>query len=230
MAMSDVLVNFIVKELAVFSFTYPLTMGVVGAAQMTLQPVSSIFLCSPLPSWTWQTPCLSIPWRCLPPLFLSTLSSSPFQCALQDILARPDEWETRPYHCSLRLFTMVRSWCGPIACWILAQTETVPRISSKTTKTSSFQFVDKALLLPFFWQRPSDNNAEQHCHWWWSCTVTMKERTRLTVTFPVFHQKGYELSMVKHASQDPQKRTFCIGQISSHSESGGMFQDSGTPC
>ena len=27
----------------------------------------------------------------------------------------------RPYHCSLRLFTMIRSSCGPIACWILAR-------------------------------------------------------------------------------------------------------------
>ena len=35
------------------------------------------------------------------------------------VLARPGEWETRPYHCSLRLFTIVRSSsCGPIFCWI----------------------------------------------------------------------------------------------------------------
>ena len=39
------------------------------------------------------------------------------------VLARPDERETWSYHCSLRLFTMVRrSSCGPIACWILART------------------------------------------------------------------------------------------------------------
>ena len=39
------------------------------------------------------------------------------------VLARPDEWETCPYHFSLHLFTMVRrSLCGLIACWILAQT------------------------------------------------------------------------------------------------------------
>ena len=39
------------------------------------------------------------------------------------VLARPDERETWPYHCSLRLFTMVRgSSCGPTACWILART------------------------------------------------------------------------------------------------------------
>ena len=37
------------------------------------------------------------------------------------VLAKPDERETWPYHCSLRLFMVVRSspW-GPIACWILA--------------------------------------------------------------------------------------------------------------
>ena len=43
-----------------FPFTYPLTAGVVGAPQMTSQPISSIFLCSPLPSGTWQTPGLFI--------------------------------------------------------------------------------------------------------------------------------------------------------------------------
>ena len=39
------------------------------------------------------------------------------------ILARPDEREIYPYHCSLHLFMMVRrSSCGPVACWILAWT------------------------------------------------------------------------------------------------------------
>ena len=39
------------------------------------------------------------------------------------VLARPDEREACPYHCSLRLFTLVRrSSCGLIACWILART------------------------------------------------------------------------------------------------------------
>ena len=45
---------------------YPLTMRVVRAPQMISQPVSSIFPCSPLPSGTWRTPGLSIPWCCLP--------------------------------------------------------------------------------------------------------------------------------------------------------------------
>ena len=39
------------------------------------------------------------------------------------VLARPDERETWPYHCSLCLFIIVRrSSCGQIACWILAWT------------------------------------------------------------------------------------------------------------
>ena len=38
------------------------------------------------------------------------------------VLARPDEQEIWPYHCSLCLFTMVRSSSAPIACWILAWT------------------------------------------------------------------------------------------------------------
>ena len=45
---------------------YPLTARVVGAPVMISQPVSSIFPCSPLPSGTWRTPGLSIPWGCLP--------------------------------------------------------------------------------------------------------------------------------------------------------------------
>ena len=45
---------------------YSLTARVVGAPQMISQPDSSIFLCSPLPSETWRTPGLSIPWCCLP--------------------------------------------------------------------------------------------------------------------------------------------------------------------
>ena len=43
---------------------------------------------------------------------------SPFTVPCKMLLARPDERETCPYHCSLRLFTIVgRSSCGPIACW-----------------------------------------------------------------------------------------------------------------
>ena len=59
-----------------------------------------------------------------PPLLLSALSfTSPYHCALQNDLARLDEWKTCPYHFSLHLFMMVtRSPCGPIACWILART------------------------------------------------------------------------------------------------------------
>ena len=44
----------------------PLNRRVVRARQMISQPVSSIFLCSPLPPGTWRTPGLSIPWCCLP--------------------------------------------------------------------------------------------------------------------------------------------------------------------
>ena len=57
---------------------------------------------------------------CLPCL----LHPSTVPCKM--ILARPDERETWPYHCSLRLFTMVRrSSCGPITCWIVARTSSL---------------------------------------------------------------------------------------------------------
>ena len=44
---------------------YLLTARVVGTPQMISKLVSSIFPCSPLPSGTWRTPGLSIPWCCL---------------------------------------------------------------------------------------------------------------------------------------------------------------------
>ena len=44
-----------------------------------------------------------------------------FTVPCKKVLTRPDERETWPYHCSLRLFTIIRSSCGPIACWILAR-------------------------------------------------------------------------------------------------------------
>ena len=36
----------------------------------------------------------------------------PFTVPWKMILARPDEWKTYPYHCSLRLFAVVRCSCG----------------------------------------------------------------------------------------------------------------------
>ena len=99
---------------------------------MTSKPVSSTFLCSPLPSGTWWTPSLSIPWYCLPTSFLPTSFSVclvffPLSLYLvRMVLASPNEWGVCTYHCSLHLFTMARwSSCGPIACWILAQTSSL---------------------------------------------------------------------------------------------------------
>ena len=43
------------------SLINPLTARVVGEPQMISQPVFSIVPCSPLPSGSWQSPCLSIP-------------------------------------------------------------------------------------------------------------------------------------------------------------------------
>ena len=110
-------------EYAIFVIVYPLTPRIVGAPQMISQPVSSIFPCSQLPSGTWRTPGLYVVFPllflCLPCLL------PPFIVPCKIVLARPDERQTCPYHCSLRLFTMVRSSCGPIACWILARTSSL---------------------------------------------------------------------------------------------------------
>ena len=56
---------------------------------------------------------------CLPCL----LSSFTVPCKM--VLARLDKRQTRPYHFSLRLFTIVRSSYGPIAGWILARTSSL---------------------------------------------------------------------------------------------------------
>ena len=76
------------------------------------------FPCSPLPSGTWRTRCRPVHSLmlsshlvlCLPCLLHS------FTVPYKVVLARPDERETCPCHCSLRLFTMVRrSHLGPVA-------------------------------------------------------------------------------------------------------------------
>ena len=97
---------------------YPSTARVNGAPQMILQPASSIFPCSPLPS-VHSRMLSSHLFLCLPCLL------HPFTVPCKMVLARPDEQETWPYHCSLHLFTMVRSSCGLIACWILARTSSL---------------------------------------------------------------------------------------------------------
>ena len=53
----------------------------------------------------------------------------PFTVPCKMVLARPDVWETCPCYFTLRLFTMVRSPCGPIACWISAQTSSLVKWS-----------------------------------------------------------------------------------------------------
>ena len=50
----------------------------------------------------------------------------PFTVPCKMVLTRPNERETRPYHCSLRLFTIIRRCsCGPTACCILARTSSL---------------------------------------------------------------------------------------------------------
>ena len=61
---------------------YPWTTRVVWVPQMISQPVFSIFSCSPLPSGTWPTPSLSIPWYCLPTSSSVCLVFFPFSLCL----------------------------------------------------------------------------------------------------------------------------------------------------
>ena len=61
-----------------------LTARVVGAPQMTLQPVFSIFHVLHCPLGLTELQACPFPDVVLPHLPLSALSSSPFHCALQD--------------------------------------------------------------------------------------------------------------------------------------------------
>ena len=131
---------------------YSLTARVVGAPQMISQPVFSIFPCSPLPSGTWWTPGLSTPWCCLPTsTSVCLVFFPPFTVSCKIVLARPDEWKTRPCHCSLCLFMMVRrSSYGLTTCWIWAQTDLTPNqvILSSKTSTSVTHLATVNLVTP----------------------------------------------------------------------------------
>ena len=72
------------KVVIIIIIIYPLTARVAGAPQMIPQSVSSIFLCSLMPSGTWRTPGLSIPWCCLPTSSSVCLVFLPLSLCLQD--------------------------------------------------------------------------------------------------------------------------------------------------
>ena len=113
-----------VSDFFIIIIVHPFTARVLGAPQMILQPVFSIFPLFSSALWDLANsrPVNSLMlsshlFLCLPCLL------PPFTVPCKMVLARPDERETWPYHCSLRLFTVVsRSSCGLIACWILART------------------------------------------------------------------------------------------------------------
>ena len=91
-----------------FTFTCLLTAGVVGAPQTI--SLFFLILCS---LGFGQLQACPFPDIMFPSFFLSTLSSSPVHCALQDGFGQTS-W--REDHVSLRLFTVVRrSSCGSIA-------------------------------------------------------------------------------------------------------------------
>ena len=105
---------------------YPLTARVAGAQQMISQPVFSIF---PFSTALWDLAnsrfIHSFMFSSHRFLYLPFILTS-FTVPYKMVLARPDERETWPYHCSLRLFTMVRrSSFGPTAYWILARTSSL---------------------------------------------------------------------------------------------------------
>ena len=80
------------------------------------------FFCSSLPSGTWRTPGMSIPWWCLPTSASVCLVFFPLSLCL----ARwfwPDLMNGRHVHTTAICVSLRWSGglsCGPIACWILA--------------------------------------------------------------------------------------------------------------
>ena len=88
--------------------TYPLTVRVSGAPQMTSQPNFPHLTLSSTALWELvnSKPVHSLLLSshlifCLPCLL------PPFIVPCKMTVARPDEWETCPYHCTLLLFIMV---------------------------------------------------------------------------------------------------------------------------
>ena len=75
---------------------------VVGAPQITSQPVFSIFLCFPLLSGTWRTPGLSLMSSSRLFFYLPCVLP-PLTVPCKIVLARPDERETCPYLFSLMI-------------------------------------------------------------------------------------------------------------------------------
>ena len=136
----------------------PLTARVVWAPQMILQPVFSIF--SLFSTALWDLP-NSRPVHSLmlsSHLFLCPCLLPPFTVPCKMVLARPDERETWPYHCSLRLFTMVRrSLCVPVACWILARTfsfvfHVLSRLHLDSSLSSCELCNNPVVRIVFLWQ------------------------------------------------------------------------------
>ena len=122
---------------------------------MISQAVSSIFPCSPLPSVTWWTPGLSIPWCCLPTCSSVCLIFFPLSLCLarwfwQDLMNGRHVHTT---DCSLRLFTMVRrSLCGPIAWDFLVGNMVFVRDAQYLALASHFHGLYSSL--EFCWEGP----------------------------------------------------------------------------
>ena len=107
----------------------------------------------------------------------------PFTVPCKMDLTRPDEQETWPHHCSLRLFTMNRrSSCDPIACWILTKTSLSATWSlyeifglcfyiiqpTKTHTHTHKTLSTSSIIYPL--QKPS-TCAIIPTHWFWQFTV-----------------------------------------------------------
>ena len=144
----------------------PLTARVVWAPQMILQPVFSIFPCSPLPSGTCRTPGLSIPWCCLPTSSLSALSSSPFHCAFH-------------IHCEyFRLGTLISyNWAQVLEAWDSLKLLSFVLICCLSSAWSSWHWSpcrrlwrlcrDAQLSLPVFLPLLLSHQCHQQSGGWW---------------------------------------------------------------
>ena len=99
------------------SSSIPKPWGMLGHYRWFCNQFSPFFPVLHCPLGLAELQACPFPGVVFPPLTLSALSSSPFHCALQDGLARPDEWKRWPYHCS-GFFTPAKN---EITGWILSQ-------------------------------------------------------------------------------------------------------------
>ena len=105
--------NFTIIIIIIIIIIYPITARIAWATQTILPPVFSIFPCSPMPSGTWRTLGLSIPWCCLLTFFSVCLVFFPLSLCFSRWFW-PDLMDGRHVHTTAVCLSLRRSLCKTI--------------------------------------------------------------------------------------------------------------------